>query len=152
MLIRVPVDEDIREVFDNLREEDRAVLERMVGLEAAEKAVRHMVKHYPSQVFVADDGRTAALMIALSKWQGVAEIVAYTTTAVDDYRAGFYRTCLRGIGHLRTVMGLHKVEAMVWGDYQASINWLRHLGFEFEGRLRRHGPDGTDATLMGRIF
>lgn len=142
----------IDELFADLREEDQTVLTRMGGVDSAKAAALKMTKMFTSQVFVTDDGRAAALWIAVQKWPGLVEIVCYSGNAVEDEKVGFYRACVRGIGYMKDVMDLHKIECTVWGDYSRSKLWLMRLGFEQEGYMKQHGPDKTDATMMGRCF
>jgi len=42
---------------------------------------------------------------------------------------------------------LHRVQAIARSDFPGGINWLKHLGFEIEGTLRRYCPNGEDAYM-----
>ena len=152
MLLRTIQDGDIDSLFDDLREEDQEVMERMGGTLEAKQAVNEMVKFFPTQVFESEDGRVAALWIGLRRWHGVMEIVAYTGNATEGNRVGFYRACTRGLKYIKDILNIHKIECIVWSDYQRSIHWLERLGFEKEGYMKQHGPDKTDATMMGKVL
>lgn len=152
MILRASTPQDLDKLFADLRDIDKEVLERMGGIVQSRKVVDHLVTMFPSQIFVTDDGRVAALFIGLRKWEGLIEIIGYTGNAVEDNMVGFYKASLRGVQYLADVLEAHKVECIVWGDYDRSIKWLEKLGFEKEGLLRQHGPDKSNATLMGRIM
>lgn len=152
MVLRAIQDGDIDKLFDDLRPEDRGVMERMGGLLPAKQAVMEMSKVFPTQIFETHDGRIAALWIVLRRWSGVAEIIGYTGNSAEDNMVGFYRANIRGIQYVKDILSIHKLECIVWGDYQRSILWLERLGFEREGYMKQHGPDKTDATMLGKVL
>ena len=152
MYLREATPEDIDELFANLREEDAKAIERMGSFNEARNVVDQLLGHFTHQLFMTEDHRVAGLWIGVQKYRGVVEIVGYTTTAAEDERIGFFRASQRGIAAIKEVMGAHKIECIVWDGYDKSIKWLQRLGFEIEGYSRQHGPDKSDATLMGRIF
>lgn len=152
MIMRPATAEDLDALFADLRDADRKTLTGFGGLGKAREIVDALMLHFPHQFFVTNDGRPAALWIGMRKWDGVFEIYGYTGKAVEENVVGFYKACQRGIQHIHEILGAHRIEALVWGDYRRSIRWLERLGFEQEGVLRHHGPDKSDATLMGRVF
>ena len=139
-------------LFDDLREEDMNVLSRMGGIESAKRSALQMTKMFTCQMFISERGIPAALWIGIQKWDGLIEIIAYTGNESETEKAGFYRACIRAIGYMKEVMNLHKIECIVWGDYERSKLWLKRLGFIVEGIKKQHGPDKTDATMLGRIL
>lgn len=152
MRLRPLKDGDLDFLFYTLRDPDKHAIDRMGGRESCRKAVEEMVQYFPSQVIESDDGAIAALAIALRKWDGVVEIVAYTTTAVERNPIGFHKACIRGMAFAQEVLQLHKVECIVWEGYMRSVRWLERLGFSREGLLLAHGPDKSNAIAMGRVF
>lgn len=152
MILRTATTKDVDEVFENLRDQDRSVMEAQGGLADARKTVESLLQVFPHQIFEADDGRVAALWIALRKWDGVIEIAGYTTNAVEENMIGFYKASSRGLMYVADILKAHKIECIVWGDYERSVLWLERLGFEKEGYMKQHGPNKEDATLMGRVF
>lgn len=152
MILRPSNPEDLDELFADLRDEDLEAIERMGGVANARAVVNQLIEAFPHQVFITEDGKVAALFIGLRKWDGVIEIIGYTSNAAEDNIFGFYKASIRGVDYLSSILGAHKVECIVWGGYQRSINWLQRLGFKQEGYLVKHGPDQSDATLMGRVM
>lgn len=152
MILVAPEKRHLDELFANLRDEDLDVIDDMSDVVEARKTAEEMIKVFPSQVFVTDKGKVAALWILVIKWNGVAEIVAYTTNEVETNRVAFHKACLRGIDYAVDFYGLHRLQAYVWGDYVRSIKWLERLGFKVEGVMRQFGPNKVDATMLGRIF
>lgn len=152
MLLRVATPEDLDLLFDDLRPVDKETLEKFGGLIKSRETVDYLIEHFPHQLFVTEDGKPAALWIALRKWDGVFEIFGYTGNEAEKNRVGFYKACLRGCDYIRDILEAHKLECIVWGGYDRSVNWLKRLGFEQEGFMRCHGPDKSDATIMGRVL
>jgi len=151
MILREPTIEDISYIFDNLRTEDQETIDRLGGAHQMRLHVMQMTRTFPSQVFVQGD-TPVAIFIVLRRWEGVAEVCAYTTTDVEKYRIGFYRACIRGIDYCRDILGMHRLDAIVWGNYYRSIKWLLKLGFSVEGFRPKYGPDKEDATMLGRVM
>ena len=44
-----------------------------------------------------------------------------------------------------------RIEAVVAADFHPAQNWVRFLGFESEGRLRRYTIEGDDAIMFSKI-
>jgi len=150
MFLRPADTQDLDFLFSDLRDEDRLSLESMGGVDVGRAAADELMKHFPHQLFVNDDGRVAALWIGIKKWDGLVEIIGYTGNAAEDEIVGFYKASLRGIGYFSEFLGAHKVECIVWAGYDRSVKWLERLGFEKEGYMKHHGPDKRDAIMMGR--
>jgi len=151
MRLRPATTADINELFANLREQDRKTLNAMGGLRQARQTVDALMDSFPHQLFETDDGRVAALWIGLRKWDGVIEIVGYTTEAAEENKAGFFKASMRGVNYIAEYLNAHKIECVVWGDYERSVRWLKRLGFEKEGYMKQHGPNKENATMMGRV-
>ncbi len=152
MILRVSTPGDIDELFFDLREKDLEIIESMGGMVEARKVVDNLLEIFPHQVFITDDGRVAALWIMMRRWTGVIEVVAYTGNETEKNKVGFFKACVRGIDYIADHLYAHKIECLVWGDYYRSIKWLVRLGFQKEGFMRQHGPDKSDATMMGRVL
>ena len=151
MRLRPATSKDIDELFANLRGQDRLTLNAMGGMLHARKTVDYLMTMFPHQLFETDDGRVAALWIGMRKWDGLIEIIGYTTNAAEENKAGFYKASIRGVNYIAEFLNAHKIECVVWGDYDRSVKWLKRLGFEKEGYMKHHGPNKENATMMGRV-
>lgn len=152
MILRPATADDIDALFEDLRPHDKGVLEKFGGLALARDTVDRLMLSFPHQLFVTKDGKVAALWIGLRKWDGLIEIYGYTTNVAEENRVGFFRASNRALGYMKDILGAHKIECVVWNGYDRSIKWLERLGFEREGYMRHHGPDKTDAVMMGRVL
>ena len=152
MILKVATAEDLDILFADLRPMDIDTLERLGGLVRAREIVDLLMVNFPHQLFVTEEGKPVALWIALRKWDGCFELFGYTGNEAEKNKVGFYKACMRGCEYIRDILGAHKIECIVWGNYDRSIRWLKRLGFEKEGYCRQHGPDKSDATIMGRVM
>lgn len=46
---------------------------------------------------------------------------------------------------------LHRAEAAVKPDFEESVKMIRFLGFEYEGRMKKYYPDGSDGLLYAKV-
>ena len=68
----------------------------------------------------------------------------------DD--AGPYMTTLTRAGRrLMAIADLRRIEATTPVDFLAGCRWLKVLGFQLEGTMRRFAPDGADHLLYSRV-
>ena len=105
-------------------------------------------------LFVAVDGDTVVGHVALYVAGGRADLGMAIT---DGYRgAGLGRRLLdAGLEWARTA-GAHKVVLEAWPHNAAAIGLYERVGFEYEGRHRRHWRrnDGSlwDSIVMGLVL
>ncbi len=84
-------------------------------------------------------------------WPGVAEGWMILSPAVDRHRKSFHSCVSRKFLTLVKELGLHRVQATVLrGDYRAA-EWIRRLGFEYEGDMPGYGPDMSTYMRYGRV-
>jgi hypothetical protein len=62
----------------------------------------------------------------------------------------FYYT-RQGLNMIIQEHNLGRIEATARCDFYCAQNWLRHLGFEVETRMRNYCPSGKDAFLYSII-
>lgn len=64
------------------------------------------------------------------------------------------KTCLRQMRSYLPVMalggGFKRVQAACMSGVSSSL--FRHLGFAYEGNMRKYGPKGEDCAMFSRIF
>lgn len=142
----------IDEVFGDLRDQDRNAIESLGGQEDLKKVVQAMAGFCISQAVLDTTGKAIALVFAVPKYKGVFEISAYTANGVEQNKIGFFKAILRMMADFQALGEAHKIECVVWHGYVRSIKWLEKIGFEIEGYAKQHGPDRSDAILMGRTL
>jgi hypothetical protein len=78
---------------------------------------------------------------------------AWTLTGPLFYK--YPKICIKAVKeYLQKIIedeGLKRVQSLInvkheWGD-----RWMKHLGFEKEGVLRKYGPEGDDYAIYSRI-
>lgn len=66
------------------------------------------------------------------------------------------KTCFKRIkemvGIIAQSMELVRVQSTIRADKPWADRWMKHLGFEREGLMKRFGPNGEDFVLYSRIF
>lgn len=48
--------------------------------------------------------------------------------------------------------GVHRLQCTVLADFDKGIRWMRRLGFEPEGTLRKYTTLGDDCVMMARVL
>lgn len=76
------------------------------------------------------------------KWRGVAQ--AWMVIGNESPIKSIYKSVKQGLISLIESCNLHRIEAKTQANFNGGVNWLRHLGFEFESMKRSYGPDGAD--------
>lgn len=61
------------------------------------------------------------------------------------------RQVRRAIDRAFLRLSLRRMETTVRVDFRPGHRWAKALGFEYEGVMRRYGPDGTDHALYGQV-
>jgi hypothetical protein len=96
------------------------------------------------------DGEVAACGGVAIQWPGFGVGWAITSDLVDDYMLTFHKTFKRMIAHIERSRGLVRIQTTVHADHLVSRRWLKRLGFETEGLMRRY-IGGDDYYLMARV-
>ena len=84
-------------------------------------------------------------------WQGVADLWAVTSDLVDQYPLAFVRKCRKLLKVFFTHAGIHRWNTYVRCDFVKGHKFTKSLGFEFECKLRKFGPDGSDFYFFSRV-
>lgn len=125
--------------------------DHLEGLEPRENIDMSLVRHYATTVEIAGpafsavrDGRILGCAGVAKLWHGVGE--AWTVLGPEACTCGFWfhRTVRRMLGDIIDELGLIRLQAMVLADSERNNKWIKRLGFSFEGRMPKFGPDGKD--------
>lgn len=80
-------------------------------------------------------------------WAGFSVLGSY----VVEHPMGFCRQYRRLLDSTFEDFGMDRLEVTGRCDHPDILRWMRFLGFEVEGRLRRYGMHGEDAWILSRI-
>jgi hypothetical protein len=86
------------------------------------------------------------------RWRGVAEATAFTTDLTAKYPIAVVKACRAGLKSLAQEFGLWRLDAHVVADWKAGNRFVKALGFEKEGLLKKFGPEKQDCYLYARLF
>ncbi len=85
-------------------------------------------------------------------WPGVARIWAlFSQKLIDEHAPSLARRVQRGVSQLWMSRRYHRLECTVLTDHEKGIEFLRWLGFEREGRMRKYTPTGEDSYLYAKV-
>lgn len=78
------------------------------------------------------------------RWQGRASVWCMLADGIPKTAwIGIHRAVRDRLAAMQP-QGIVRIEAETMCGFTAGERWLRLLGFEFEGRMRRYGPGGED--------
>ena len=136
---------------------------RWIGTEAPvdtdryERLFREAIESETSNLLVAVDGTTVVGNLGLHPT--VRGVVGIGMSIDPDYRGQGVGTALMTAGHLDRALrqdGVHKLELEVWPHNAAGLALYTKVGFEFEGRRRRHyrrqNGELWDSIVMGLVL
>lgn len=84
-------------------------------------------------------------------WDGVGEIWAAFTNKVVDYQKEITIHTAMILDSIQESFHLVRLQAHVLADVPESNRFLKHYGFQLEGRMKKYNPYGLDENLYARI-
>lgn len=84
-------------------------------------------------------------------WTGVAEAWALTSPLVSQFPIGFHRAAKQVLSGAMYEYKLHRLQVSIPSTHSVSCNWIRSLGFQFEGRMEKYGPAKDDWLRFVRL-
>lgn len=84
-------------------------------------------------------------------WHGVGEAWVIFSPDVINHKIAVYRIVTEYLEKLIQDNNLYRVQAHVGCNFGAAINFVKNLGFEVEGKMRKFYPDGTDAFICALV-
>lgn len=84
-------------------------------------------------------------------WDGVGEIWAAFTNKVSEYRKEIVINAGMVIDEIQKKFSLVRLQAHCLADVPESNRFLKHYGFQLEGRMKKYNPYGLDENLYARI-
>ena len=80
-------------------------------------------------------------------WEGVGEAWGFYPQLFFTHTREVYHYTKMMLNRIIKEYNLHRVQATARVDYPCAQNWLRHLGFALEGKMKSYCPSGKDTFL-----
>jgi ribosomal protein S18 acetylase RimI-like enzyme len=133
--------------FIEIREPDRQEVMNIPGF-------RRMCEHYEkvggAYTLLSTEGIVCIGGVAPTGL-GVGSAWSVTSELVTKYPKAYYKGTRDFLNAIISDWKLHRVQATAIVDNAAAIRWLRHLGFEREGLMKKYGADKRDHYLYARV-
>ena len=97
------------------------------------------------------DGQPIVAFGFVSFWQGHAEAWMIADQTLPKHTFLFHRAVRKGLPWLSIRMQLNRLQMTIHSSNTLAERWSLALGFDFEGRLRKYGPDGEDFLMMSVV-
>ncbi len=92
--------------------------------------------------------------IAIFGWPvihpGVACIWGLVSELVRECPIAFHKACLNILSNLFKELKLHRLHMTVKDGYSEGMDWAEAIGFQYEGTMKKYGPDGSDYCIFAR--
>jgi hypothetical protein len=130
-----------------LREPDKSGIEQIPHF-------RHICEVYEKNggayTLLSPDG-VVAISGVFPLWPGVGSAWSLTSDLVKKYPKSYYKATKQFLEAIISDWNLHRVQASTLAENGIACNWLRHLGFEVEGTMKKYGPDRADHIMFARV-
>lgn len=97
------------------------------------------------------EGRPIAILGMNPIHRGVFQAWAIISSEVQKHPVSFHKLALTIFERWKTQSGAHRVQMTVQADFEAARRWALALGFNYEGKLRSYGEDGSDFYIYGWV-
>lgn len=133
------------EILDrNVREQDT----QLSSYPDWDEHVRRWAKH-PAYTLIID-GQVVGCAGVVIFAKGRGEAWALLSSLFYRHKKTAYRAIREGLGKIIDERKLYRVQGLVKPDLEAAKNFIKHLGFQEEGLLRRYGLNGEDLIMFAR--
>lgn len=101
---------------------------------------------------LAPDGVTPlAVTCGVPHYPKVWEITAFADKLVAKYPVHYARAMRKLLNRVFEKHQLNRAFIYVRADALWATAWANAMGFSFEGKVRKHGEDGTDHYLFAKV-
>lgn len=94
-----------------------------------------------------DDGNVVGCSGVIKQWDNRA--IAWALLA--DWSGKHFVKVHKAVKRFLDMTEFDRIEAFVDAEFEQGHRWVKMLGFEREGYMRKFNPDGRDAVLYARI-
>lgn len=98
------------------------------------------------------DGKPEGMVGMTLLWPGNADCWTLLSKKACKHPLALQKTSIKLINAYADLLQLKRLSAGSRADNKMGHRWIRSLGFQFEGTMRKYGPDGSDWHLFARIF
>jgi hypothetical protein len=84
-------------------------------------------------------------------WPGVSEASLYSSPIIDDHGSDAYRICSMLASYIEERFNIHRIQATVLAHDRVARMFIKRIGFQMEGLLKKYNPRGEDYFMLARI-
>lgn len=115
-----------------------------------DKWVNAWKQNGPAYTLIINGKIVACAGVVLMEWKkGQAWVLL--SSLFYQYKKTTYKLIKRFLELIIKTKDLKRVEAFVRPDFEEAINFIKHLGFNFQGLQECYGPNGEDYLMFARI-
>ena len=97
-------------------------------------------------------GKVYAMFGVYEFWKGSAEGWLIPSKNLRQKTIPFHRTALRFFELAAERMRIKRLQFTIHSQNVQALKWAERCYFDFEGTMRRYGPDGSDYKIYSRLF
>lgn len=98
---------------------------------------------------------TTEKVLCVTSFVRLRSHVAYINMICDNafvsQKKEFILVLREGVKHFMKELGLLRVHTTIRADFSTAEKWIKILGFEKEGLMRKFGPEGEDHFLFSKV-
>lgn len=84
-------------------------------------------------------------------WPGVAEGWAIITDLIFKYPYTAHKLFKKMIAGIEKQYEIHRLQTLCLENFERSQRWLERLGFKYEGKMEKFGPNGETYLRYARV-
>lgn len=100
---------------------------------------------------LVDDEPVACAGVSIGPWN-VGDAWALLSSKFYRHKISVYRAMKYGLETCIADFKLQRVQAYVDPFHQEAVEFIECFGFEYEGRMRKSGPNGMDYLVYARVI
>jgi len=98
------------------------------------------------------EGVVYAMFGVYKYWKGSAEAWLIPSKHIGRKTISFHRTALQFFELAAKQMQIKRLQFTIHSHNVRAVKWAERCYFEYEGTMRRYGPDGNDYKIYSRLF
>ena len=132
---------------------DLDVFSQFVALDKHTKDVLYSSINVENAFTLEHDGQTIACAGVMIIFPSVGSACGwgYFSKLIHKYPIATHKCMIKGLSYFEKKHGLKRIQADCVKGFDRAVKWLEHLGFEYEGEMRRYGPNGETMLRFGRV-
>jgi len=84
-------------------------------------------------------------------WDGVGDAWFVGSNSIYDYPITVTKLVKKILNELMDLNGFHRVQAYVRHDWEDAQRWIKVLGMQNEGTVRKYSTDGRNHILFAKV-